>query len=275
MRTGIKSASAFVIVAILAGCGSSGNEGPTQEDMRNALTRYGQKVQSSERIACKASPDKPGFICDFKSTTCSSFAKKCDTSLQRTGRFVEVGGDWMFMGDITDPSRGYVEPTPTPSAPALVTNLGGTDGNGAGATPMPTPGAPPPPTASPLPTVTPTSKPNATATPGPTPKPTRTPDAMATPRPTPAPAGVNRTWLSGRWGGAKGDCAARRAINFGAGGGFYGKHGIGTWSLKGKTVTITGTYSADDTSFSQNLAIERVGADEMTLEGKRYLRCDN
>jgi hypothetical protein len=250
MVKGFKHA-AILVVAMLAGC-SGMSDGPSQEDMRNALTRYGQKVQSTERIACKASPDKPGFICDFKSTTCSPFTKKCDTSLQRTGRFVQVSGNWMFMGDIADPSRGYAEPTPSPTGPVVVTDLGGTDGNSVAPTPTPTA------------TVTPSPAPTAS----PTPKPTPTPTAQ------PTPAGVNRTWLSGRWGGAKGDCTARKAISFGSGGGFYGKRGIGTWTLKGKTVTVAGRYSADDKSFTQNLGIERVGDNEMTLEGKRYLRCD-
>lgn len=241
-------------VAMLAGCSAFSSDGPTQEDMRDALTRYGQKVQSTERIACKASPDKPGYICDFKSTTCSPFTKKCDTSLQRTGRFVQVSGNWMFMGDIADPSRGYVEPTPTPTptGPVVVTDLGGTDGNSV------------------VPAATPTPTPSPTPSGSPTPKPTPTP----TPTAKPTPAGVNRTWLSGRWSGSKGDCAARKAISFGAGGGFYGKRGIGTWALKGKTVTVTGKYSEDDKPFTQNLGIERVGDNEMTMEGKKYLRCD-
>jgi hypothetical protein len=266
MINGFKRAT-ILMVAMLAGCSAFGSDGPSQDDMRDALTRYGQKVQSTERIACKVSPDKPGYICDFKSTTCSAFTKKCDTSLQRTGRFVQVSGNWMFMGDISDPSRGYIEPTPTPSASAspVVTDLGGTDGNTVA--PAATPTAKPSPT--PTPTATPTPKPTAT----PTPKPT--PTHSATPTPKATPAGVNRIWLSGRWSGSKGDCAARKAINFGSGGGFYGKHGIGTWSLKGKTVAVTGKYPDTDKPFSQNLAIERAGDDTMTLEGKTYLRCDN
>lgn len=89
------------------------------------------------------------------------------------------------------------------------------------------------------------------------------------------PGGVNRTWLSGRWGAENGDCTARRAVNFGPGGGFYGKRGMGRWSLDGKTVKVTGNYSADDKPFDQILKVDRIGDDAMVMEGKRYHRCPN
>ena len=233
--------------------------------MSDALARGGEKVQSTERIACKAAPSLPGYICDFKSVTCSSFTKKCDKSSQRTGRFVQVTGSWMFMGDVNDPARGTVPPPePTPTAPPVVSEV---DSNTAA--PMPSPTPTPTPTPTPNPKPTPTPKPTAS----PTPKPTVSPTPKPTPKPT--PAGVNRSWLSGRWGAGEGDCSARRAVNFGAGGGFYGRRGIGTWTLKDKIVTVTGKYSDDDKPFVQNLSVERTGADAMTMEGKRYHRCLN
>lgn len=257
-----------VLLAILSlgACSGLGSDGPSQEEMSDALARRGEKVQSTERIACKAAPALPGYICDFKTTVCSAFTKKCDKSRQRTGRFVQVSGSWMFMGDVTDPSRGSaLPPEPMPSDVPIVTDLGGTDANTVAPVASPTPS----PLASPTPKPSPTPSPSAT----PSPKPTATPSSAPTPKPT--PAGVNSIWLSGRWGGADGDCVARRAVKFGGGGGFYGKRGIGNWSLKGKTVTVTGTYSDTDKPFEQKLSVERTGDDAMTMEGKRYHRCPN
>jgi len=249
---------ALVGILSLTACGTLGQDGPSQDEMIDALARRGEKVQSTERIACKAAPSLPGYICDFKSVACSAYTKKCDKSSQRTGRFVQVSGSWMFMGDVNDPGRGTVAPPePMPTAPApvtpVVTDLGGTDGNAMVAPPTPTP--------------SPTTLP--------TPKPSPTPTPKTTPTAKPTPAGVNRQWLSGRWGAGEGDCSARRAVNFGAGGGFYGKRGIGTWILKGKTVTVTGKYAEDDKPFAQNLSVDRTGDDAMTMEGKRYHRCPN
>ncbi|WP_186728996.1 hypothetical protein [Sphingomonas panacisoli] len=265
---------ALVAILSLGACSGLGSDGPSQEEMSDALARRGEKVQSTERIACKAAPSLPGYICDFKTTVCSAFTKKCDKSQQRTGRFVQVSGSWMFMGDVEDPGRGSMPPPePVPSNGAVVTDLGGTDTNTIAPAPSPTPSPKP----SPTPSATPTPKPSATPTPKPTATPTPKPTASPTPKPTPkpTPGGVNRTWLSGRWGGADGDCTARRAVKFGEGGGFYGKRGIGTWSLKGKTVTVNGTYSDTDKPFEQSLSVERTGDDAMTMEGKRYHRCPN
>jgi len=249
---------AALSIVSLAACSGLGQDGPSQDEMSDALARRGEKVQSTERIACKAAPSLPGYICDFKVETCSAFSKKCGKSQQRTGRFVQVTGSWMYMGDVNDPSRGTVPPPePMPSETPVVSDLGGTIANAVGPEPAPSP--------TPATSATPSPKPS----PSPTPKPTPT----ATPSPKPIPGGVNRAWLSGRWGAADGDCTARRAVSFGGGGGFYGKHGIGTWSLKGKTVTVTGTYSDDDKPFTQNLTVERTGDDAMTMEGKRYHRC--
>ena len=251
---------AALAIFSLAACSGLGQDGPSQDEMSDALARRGEKVQSTERIACKAAPSLPGYICDFKAVTCSAFTKKCDKSSQRTGRFVQVTGSWMYMGDVNDPSRGVVPPPePMPNETPVVSDLGGTVANAVGPVTAPSP------TPTPSPLATPTPKPSAT----PTPKPT--PSATATPKP--IPAGVNHAWLSGRWGATAEDCTARHAVGFGAGGGFYGKRGIGTWSLKGKTVTVTGTYSADDKPFTQSLSVERTGDDTMTMEGKRYRRC--
>ena len=261
-----------ILLAILslAACSGLGQDGPSQEEMSDALARRGEKVQSTERIACKAAPSLPGYICDFKTTVCSAFSKKCDKSSQRTGRFVQVTGSWMFMGDVEDPGRGSIPPPePTPGASAVVTDLGGTDTNTVAPAPSPSVSPAPTPTPKPSPSAKPTPKPSPSATPSPKPTPT------AKPTPKPTPGGVNATWLSGRWGGADGDCTARRAVKFGGGGGFYGKRGLGNWTLKGKTVTVTGTYSDTDKPFEQKLDVERTGDDAMTMEGKRYHRCPN
>jgi hypothetical protein len=251
----MKRVGALLIVTLaLSACSGLGQDGPSQEEMIDALARRGEKVQSTERIACKAAPSLPGYICDFKSVACSAYTKKCDKSSQRTGRFVQVTGSWMYMGDVNDPSRGTIAPPePMPSETPVVTDLGGAVANAMTPLSVPIP--------SPSPTATPTPKP----TPSPSPKPT----------PKPIPSGVNSTWLSGRWGAGEGDCGARRAVKFGAGGGFYGKRGIGTWALKGKTVTVSGKYTEDDKPFSQALSVERAGDDAMTMEGKRYHRCSN
>lgn len=252
----------ILVILSLGACSGLGQDGPSQEEMSDALARRGEKVQSTERIACKAAPSLPGYICDFKSVVCSSFTKRCDKSSQRTGRFVQVTGSWMFMGDVNDPGRGSaLPPEPMPSDGAVVTDLGGTDTN------MVTPVASPSPTPSPTPSPKPSPSPSAT----PSPQPTASPAPRPTPKPT--PAGVNGIWLSGRWGAADGDCTARRAVKFGGGGGFYGKRGLGTWTLKGKTVIVTGSYSDTDKPFTQNLSVERTGDDAMTIEGKRYHRC--
>lgn len=267
---------------LLAGCGGTGNggDGPTQDELRDALVRNGARVQSIERIACKAAPDKPGFICDFRAVTCSGFTKKCDKSLMRTARFVNVSGSWMFMGDVASPSTGY-NAAPEAEDTAMV--------NAAG--PVQTPAAVPSPTPSalltptPSPTASPSPRPSTTATPAPRPTPTATPTPKPSPSPLPTPTrsvppkspgtGVGAGWLQGRWGRIDGDCDAKHAVQFSGGGIFYGKRGAAHWTLKGKTVTVTGTDTSSADLYSQTLAIERTGDDTMTLEGRRYRRCAN
>jgi len=274
----------LAMVVPLAACnGMGGNDGPSEKDIADALGRSGAKVQSTERIACKTAPDRPGYVCDYRATTCSPFTGKCDKSATRTGRFVRYGDNWMFRDDVADPNRYAETPTPSPAASPAVTDLSASPTPVA--TPTPTPSASPSPT--PTPTAKPTPKPSPTPKASPTPKPSSTPDATPsakpTPKPTPTakptpkpiPGGVNRAWLSGRWGAENGDCTARRAVNFGPGGGFYGKRGMGHWSLDGKTVKVTGNYSADDKPFDQILKIDRIGDDAMMMEGKRYHRCPN
>ncbi|WP_176573634.1 hypothetical protein [Sphingomonas mali] len=268
----------LAMVAPLAACNPfASNDGPSEKDIADALVRSGAKVQSTERIACKTAPDRPGYVCDYRATTCSPFTGKCDKSATRTGRFVRYGDNWMFRDDVIDPNRYVPTPAPSPVASPAITDLS--------ARPAPTPTPTPTASASPDPTPSPTAKPTPkpSPTPKPTPKPTSTPIAKPTPKPTPTakptpkpiPGGVNRTWLSGRWGAENGDCTARRAVNFGPGGGFYGKRGMGHWSLDGKTVKVTGNYSEDDKPFDQILKVDRIGDDAMMMEGKRYHRCPN
>lgn len=272
----------LAMAAPLAACGSlGGNDGPSEKDIADALGRSGAKVQSTERIACKTAPDRPGYVCDYRATTCSPFTGKCDKSATRTGRFVRYGDNWMFRDDVADPNRYAENPAPAPVQSPAVTDLAPTP------TPTPTPVASP--TPAPTPSSSPSRKPSPSLTPkaSPTPKPSPTPKATPTPEatptakptpkpiPKPIPGGINRIWLSGRWGAENGDCTARRAVNFGPGGGFYGKRGMGHWSLDGKTVKVTGNYSADDKPFDQILKIDRIGDDAMVMEGKRYHRCPN
>ena len=266
----------------LAACNPfASNDGPSEKDIADALSRSGAKVQSTERIACKTAPDRPGYVCDYRATTCSPFTGKCDKSATRTGRFVRYGDNWMFRDDVADPNRYAATPAPSPSASPAVTDLSADPTPAVTPTPTPSASPSPTPTAKPTPKPSPTPKASPTPTPSPTPeaKPSAKPTPKATPtaRPTPKPipGGVNRTWLSGRWGAENGDCTARRAVNFGPGGGFYGKRGMGHWSLDGKTVKVTGNYSADDKPFDQILKVERTGDDAMTMEGKRYHRCPN
>lgn len=250
----------LAIALPLAACGVvGGGDGPSEKDIADALTKSGMKVQSAERIACKTAPDRPGYVCDFRVTTCSKFApNQCNRSATRTGRFVLFGDNWVFRDDVADPNRYAPQPAPSDSASPVVTDMNGTPVAGASPTATPTPVA--------SPSATPTPKPAPSATP--TPKPT------ATLKP-PMPAGVNKTWLIGRWSDGPGNCAARKAVNFGPGGGFYGKRGLGRWSLDGKTVKVTGNYSSDNKPFDQSLKVERTGDNTMTIEGKRYQRCDN
>ena len=272
----------LAMVVPLAACnGMGGNDGPSEKDIADALGRSGAKVQSTERIACKTAPDRPGYVCDYRATTCSPFTGKCDKSATRTGRFVRYGDNWMFRDDVADPNRYAETPTPSPAASPAVTDLSASPTPVA--TPTPTPSASPSPTPTAKPTPKPSPTPKASPTPKPSPMPDATPSAKPTPKPTPTakptpkpiPGGVNRAWLSGRWGAENGDCTARRAVNFGPGGGFYGKRGMGHWSLDGKTVKVTGNYSADDKPFDQILKIDRIGDDAMMMEGKRYHRCPN
>lgn len=276
----------LAMVALLAACNPfASNDGPSEKDIADALGRSGAKVQSTERIACKTAPDRPGYVCDYRATTCSPFTGKCDKSATRTGRFVRYGDNWMFRDDVADPNRYAATPAPSANESPAVTDLS------ASPTPVPvaSPSPSPTPTSSPSPKPSPTSSPTpkaspapkASPTPKPSPKPTPSatpsPKATPTPKPTPKPipGGVNRAWLSGRWGAENGDCTARRAVNFGPGGGFYGKRGMGHWSLDDKKVKVTGNYSADDKPFDQILKVDRIGDDAMMMEGKRYHRCPN
>ena len=266
----------FATVAMLAACSGTNGDGPSEKDIADALTRSGAKVQSAERIACKTAPDRPGYVCDYRATTCSPFTGKCDKSATRTGRFVRYGDNWMFRDDVADPNR-YATPIPAPApSPAMIEpSPVPTPSPTAAPTPEPTPSSSPSPKSSPTPSANPTPKPSPTAKPSPKPSPTPKPTPTAKPSPKPTPGGVNRTWLSGRWGAEDGDCTARRAVNFGPGGGFYGKRGMGRWSLDGKTVKVTGNYSADNKPFDQVLKVERIGDDALVMEGKRYHRCPN
>jgi len=268
----------LAMVVPLAACSPfASNDGPSEKDIADALGRSGAKVQSTERIACKTAPDRPGYVCDYRATTCSPFTGKCDKSATRTGRFVRYGDNWMFRDDVIDPNRYAPTPAQSPAASPAVTDISASPTPTSTPTPTPTASASPSPT--PSPTAKPTPKPSPTPKPAPTPKPTSTPTPNPTPTakptPKPMPGGVNRTWLSGRWGAENGDCTARRAVNFGPGGGFYGKRGMGRWSLDGKTVKVTGNYSEDNKPFDQILKVERIGDDAMAMEGKRYHRCPN
>ncbi len=268
----------FAMVAPLAACSPFGSgDGPSEKDIADALRRSGAKVQSTERIACKTAPDRPGYVCDYRATTCSPFTGKCDKSATRTGRFVRYGDNWMFRDDVADPNRYAPVPEPSPVASPVVTDLAPSPVPAPSVSPSPAPAPSPSASPSPKPTAKPSPKPSPTPRPSPKPddKPKPKPSPTAKPTPKPMPGGVNRTWLSGRWGAENGDCTARRAVNFGAGGGFYGKRGMGRWSLDGKTVTVTGNYTADNKPFDQTLKVDRIGDDAMTMEGKRYHRCPN
>lgn len=276
--------------AMLAACSGHGDsgDGPSQDEMRDALARNGAKVQSIERIACKAAPDKPGFICDFRAVTCSPYKAKCDKSLIRTARFVNVGGSWMFMGDVASPSRGFdtaPQPEPSPAAIEAEATPASAPAPAASPTPAPPPSPAAPPSPAPIPTATPKSQPVPAPTPKPTsmPKPKPVPVPMPKPDPTPrpkttpkpVPAGVTSAWLNGRWAHDEDACSAKRAVKFAGGGTFYGRHGAGRWTLKGRTVTVNGSYPDEDKPFDQHLAIERTGDDAMIMEGRRYHRCPN
>ncbi|MBN8808568.1 MAG: hypothetical protein J0I47_10110 [Sphingomonas sp.] len=269
------------LAAPLAACGiAGGGDGPSERDIADALSRAGMKVKSAERIACKPAPDRPGYVCDFKAETCGQFGGACNRSTTRTGRFVKFGDNWMFRDDVADPNRNLppeptptpgptLTPSPTPSTTPSATVIGyGEAPPPPGVTPTPLPA----PSASKSPAAKPTPKPSVTPSPKPSPMPRPSPSASASPTSKKA-TGVNVGWLSGRWGTAAGDCDARRAVKFAPGGGFYGRHGIGSWKLKGRTITVTGRYSDGDKPFSQTLAVERIGEDSMTIEGKRYQRC--
>jgi len=73
----------------------------------------------------------------------------------------------------------------------------------------------------------------------------------------------------------RGSLAEDFPLQFGSGGIFYGKRGGAHWTLRGKTVTVTGTTPNSADLFSQTLAIDRTGDDTMTMEGRRYHRCSN
>jgi hypothetical protein len=276
MDVGMKRWLVLAMVAPLAACNPfASNDGPSEKDIADALGKSGAKVQSVERIACKTAPDRPGYVCDYRATTCSPFTGKCDKSAIRTGRFVLYGDNWMFRDDVVDPNRYAATPAPASTQNPAVTDLAPSPTPSPAVSPTPSPT--PKPSSSPTPKPSPTPQPSPTPKPSPTPtpKPTSTPTATPTPIAKPIPGGVNRAWLSGRWGAENGDCTARRAVNFGPGGGFYGKRGMGRWSLDGKTVKVTGNYSEDDKPFDQILKVDRIGDDAMVMEGKRYHRCPN
>lgn len=235
---------------MLAGCGVA-NDGPSQDDMRDAFGRAGAKVSSVERIACKAAPDRPGYICDYKAVSCRPYSGACGASQYRTGRFVEVQGSWMFMGDMAGA-------TPVPSPP---------DAAPAASPPTSTP------TPTPTPSPSPSPSPPATATPLPSPSSSPTPR----PSPTPNPAAVTRLWLIGLWDRDADRCDDEEYslfLHFHADGQFDGRRGMGRWRLSGSTVYVTSKqYEDSEMPAYQTLAIERITRDIMTVEGTRYYRC--
>ena len=252
---------AFLGILSLTACSGLGQDGPSQEEMSDALARRGEKVQSTERIACKAAPSLPGYICDFKTTVVLRLQQEMrqivathrplrpgDGQLDVHGRrrTIPAAARCRRPNRCRPRRRGGDRPRRHRHQHRRTGPVANAEPDARRRRPKPSPSA------------TPSPKPTADAQP-----------------PKPTPAGVNRTWLSGRWGAGAGDCTARRAVKFGGGGGFYGKRGIGRWSLKGKTVTVTGTYSDSDKPFEQKLGVERTGDDAMTMEGKRYHRCPN
>lgn len=253
----------MMFAAALAGCARSPTtapeDGPTVEELRDALARGGARMEGVERLACRASPDRPGYVCDYRGRNCPRYGSGCREPVIRTGRFASVVGGWMFMGDLPsqDGPTGY---TPAPEVPETP-----------GVTPTPTPA--PSPTPTPSQSVSPTPSPTPRSSP--TPRPTPTPVPRPSPSPSPIAPGVTYGWLSGGW--ARGEsCAAasKSTIRFGANGRFQGRRGAGRWSLAGHIAYILGAPGGDgQPAYRQLLTIERTGRDAMTVDGATYHRC--
>lgn len=115
------------LALLLAACTGSGE--PSSDNIRAALTAAGNKGGAkAEKLACKRSPERPGYACDYRAPACNRFTGTCGDAKPFSGRFLYAGGRWQLVEDLTakaaaDPATvplpGIVLPTPTPLPTAL------------------------------------------------------------------------------------------------------------------------------------------------------------
>lgn len=114
------------LVAALALVGCSG--APSEQELRTALVQSGGKgAAQAVLLACQRSPDRPGFVCDYRAPACNRFTGTCAGERPYTGRFLHAGGKWQLIEDltpraapdpVTQPLAGIALPPPLPSPTA-------------------------------------------------------------------------------------------------------------------------------------------------------------
>lgn len=93
----MKRAGPLVALA-LAGCSGAPREG----DVRTALSQSGSRGGAQAvLLACQRSPDRPGFVCDYRAPACNRFTGTCAGERPYTGRFLRAGGKWQLIEDLT------------------------------------------------------------------------------------------------------------------------------------------------------------------------------
>jgi hypothetical protein len=144
--------SPLLLAIALAGCTGSGE--PSVDNIRDALAQSGNRgAAKAEKLACKKSPERPGYVCDYRAPACNRFTGACGAARPFTGRFLYAGGRWQLVEDltrqaapdpVTQPLPGVALATPVPGVPSVAA-----------------------PVASPSPTATPSPRPTRTQAPPP------------------------------------------------------------------------------------------------------------
>lgn len=84
----------------MAACTGSGE--PSVDNIRDALGGAGNRgATKAEKLACKRSPERPGYVCDYRAPNCNRFSGACGPERPFTGRFLYAGGRWQLVEDLT------------------------------------------------------------------------------------------------------------------------------------------------------------------------------
>lgn len=155
-----RAAPLLALALALAAC--AGNGAPSEQELRQALVAAGNRGgREAVKLACQSSPDRPGQVCDYRAPACNRFTGACGGARPFTGRFLDAGGRWQLVEDLTpraqpDPVTRPLPGVALPDTAAMVpgadpvpayapTGRPGLPAARPSALPLPMPTIPPPP----------------------------------------------------------------------------------------------------------------------------------